>query len=212
MSPLRSTISVFSSFSWEEEEGGGASSSSSSLLAVGVQGEVTLLRVEAEPSSSIRVIRVSGCPAERLLQTVREQDPDVRELQSVHMLSFAAGRGRVLLNRDWLLQLRWRQMGEEPQPEEEEPQPEEEEPQTESCCSIRQSDDSSRSSVHHCVCSDFLFVLSATGLIDHLLCAAAPLRPPIQNPLRFQTPTDQDGLSSAVCSLSGLGAAFSADR
>jgi len=75
-STLRSTICVFSSFSWEEEEeGGGASSSSSSLLAVGTQGEVTLLRVEAEPSSSIRVLRVSGCPAERLLQTVREQDP-----------------------------------------------------------------------------------------------------------------------------------------
>jgi len=97
--------------------------------------------------------------------------PDVRELQSVHVLSFAAGRGRVLLNRDWLLQLRWRQTGEEPQPQEEEPQPEEEEElQTVSCCSIRQSDDSSRSSVHHCVCSDFLFVLSATGLIGILCC------------------------------------------
>ncbi|XP_056272671.1 spatacsin isoform X1 [Pseudoliparis swirei] len=301
--PPAAVDGCYADFSWEEEEeGGGASSSSSSLLAVGTQGEVTLLRVEAEPSSSIRVLRVSGCPAERLLQTVREQDPDVRELQSVHVLSFAAGRGRVLLNRDWLLQLRWRQTGEEPQPQEEEPQPEEEEElQTVSCCSIRQSDDSSRSSVHHCVCSDFLFVLSATGLIavhhvsdgrlqasidlpayltflqlednlvssspssslcppssspspsfassssfcllqvtpdlstvvavtqshtavaidldryfslypDHLLCAAAPLRPPIQNPLRFQTPTDQDGLSSAVCSLSGLGAPFSADR
>lgn len=70
----------------------------------------------------------------------------VAELRSLGVLSFAAGRCCVLLNGEWLLQLQWQQVGEEPQ--------------TVSCCSVPTT-----AGVHHCVCRDTLFTLSAAGLI-----------------------------------------------
>ncbi|XP_073327338.1 spatacsin [Pagrus major] len=137
-------------FSWEEAVVHSRSLSSFRLLAVGAQGDLKLLEVEAERSASISLRRVCECPAGRLLQAVREQDPGVCELQSVRVLSFSAGRCCVLLNRDWLLQLQWQQT--------------EEEPQTSSCCNIQPTDGDRRSAVHHCVCRDSLFVLSSSGL------------------------------------------------
>lgn len=164
--------------------------SSFRLLAVGAHGDLKLLEVEAERSASISLHRVCEYPADRLLQTVRDQDPGqyqqpaimcihrglrltvrniitlqlvsvcvfsgVCELQSVCVLSFAAGRCCVLLNSDWLLQLQWRQT--------------EAEPQTSSCCNIQLTDGDGRSAVSHCVCRDFLFVLSSSGLTCILDC------------------------------------------
>lgn len=76
---------------------------------------------------------------------------DVCELQSLVVLSFAAGRCFVLLNTDWLLQLRWR--------------PAEEELQTTSCCRIQLSDDSRQTAADHCIYRETLFILSTSGLI-----------------------------------------------
>lgn len=73
------------------------------------------------------------------------------ELQSVRVLSFAAGRCCVLLNCDWLLQLQWQQT--------------EEELQTVSCCNIQLTDGNKHTAVHHCVCRETLFILNSTGII-----------------------------------------------
>ncbi len=194
-------LSSVSSFSWEEVAVHSRGVSSFRLLAVGSQCDLKLLEVEAERSASISLLRVSECPADGLLQTVREQDhgefhdqptitrvrlqssrrgltcstwqktlkqlwcfrfmliniinvslfSDVCELQSLRVLSFAAGHCYVLLNCDWLLQLQWQQM--------------EEEPQTLSCCNIQLTDSNRHTAVHHCVCRETLFILSSSGLI-----------------------------------------------
>ena len=44
------------------------------LLAVGSQWDLKLLEVETERSASISAPCVSECPADRLLQTVRQHD------------------------------------------------------------------------------------------------------------------------------------------
>ncbi|XP_075941335.1 spatacsin isoform X3 [Anarhichas minor] len=149
--PPATVDGLYADFSWEEEAVLGGRGVLR-LLAVGAQWDLKLLEVEAERSASITVLCVSECPAGRLLQTVREQDDGVCELQSVRLLSFAAGRCCVLLNRDWLLQLQWQQT--------------EAEPQTLSCCNIRLADGDGHSAVHQCVCRDTLFILSSTGLIS----------------------------------------------
>ncbi|KAG8012997.1 Spatacsin [Nibea albiflora] len=267
---LEALCSDVSGFSWEEVTVSGRGVSSFRLLAVGAQCELKLLEVEADRSASISLLRVHECPSGQLLEAIRERDSGVSELQSVRVLSFAAGRCYVLLNCDWLLQLRWQRA--------------EEEPQTLSCCSIQLTDGNRHNAVHHIVCRETLFVLSSTGLTsvfsvsdgrllasidfpaylssgpadddlvssppsfsssssfcllqvsadlstavavtrshtavavdlnhyfriypDHLLCAAAPSRPP----LRPQQPRDQDSLSSSNCSLLALGSTFSTDR
>ncbi|XP_039988709.1 spatacsin [Xiphias gladius] len=139
-------------FCWEEVTVHSPGVSSSRLLAVGSQWDLRLLEVEAERSASVSLLCVSECPADQLLQTVREQDHSVCELQSLRLLSFAAGRCCVLLNGDWLLQLRWRQV--------------EEELQMLSCSSVQLTDSSRHAAVHHCVCRETLFILSSTGLIS----------------------------------------------
>uniref|UniRef100_A0A665VVE9 Spatacsin C-terminal domain-containing protein n=1 Tax=Echeneis naucrates TaxID=173247 RepID=A0A665VVE9_ECHNA len=60
----------------------------------------------------------------------------VCELQSLRVLSFAAGRCCVLLNADWLLQLLWLQG---------------EELQVSSCCNLQPTDNNKHTTVHHCV-------------------------------------------------------------
>ncbi|XP_078112486.1 spatacsin isoform X1 [Sander vitreus] len=139
----------YADFCWEEAavNGGGFR-----LLAVGSQWDLKLLEVEAERSASISAFCVSECPADRLLQTIGQQDDSVCELESARVLSFAAGRACVLLNRDWLLQLQWQQA--------------EAEPQMLSCCSIQLTDGNRHTAVHHCVCRETLFILDSTGLIS----------------------------------------------
>ncbi|XP_071316860.1 spatacsin isoform X2 [Trachinotus anak] len=139
-------------FSWEEVTVHSQGVSSFRLLAVGSQCDLKLLEVEAQRSASISLLCVSECPADLLLQTVREQDHSVCELQSLRVLSFAAGRCCVMLNDDWLLQLQWQQV--------------EEELQILSCCNIQQTDSSRHTAVHHCVCRETLFTLSPSGLIS----------------------------------------------
>uniref|UniRef100_A0A669F7L2 SPG11 vesicle trafficking associated, spatacsin n=1 Tax=Oreochromis niloticus TaxID=8128 RepID=A0A669F7L2_ORENI len=139
-------------FSWEEVSVHSRGVGGFRLLAVGSQGDLKLLEVRAERSAFISVLCVCECPADRLLQTVRDQDPGVSELQVVQVLSFVTGRCCVLLNSDWLLQLQWQQ--------------EEEEPQTLSCCRVQLADGDSCSAVHHCVSMETLFALSSTGLIS----------------------------------------------
>ncbi|XP_056243814.1 spatacsin isoform X2 [Seriola aureovittata] len=139
-------------FSWEEVPVHSQGVGSFRLLAVGSQCDLKLLEVEAERSASVSLLCVSECPADRLLQTVREQDHSVSELQSLRVLSFTAGRCCVLLNADWLLQLQWQQV--------------EEELQILSCCSLQLTDSNRHTAVHHCVCRETLFTLSSTGLIS----------------------------------------------
>ncbi|XP_069570605.1 spatacsin [Brachyistius frenatus] len=137
----------YGDFLWEEAAGGGFR-----LLAVGCEWDLQLLEVEADRGASVTPLCVSEYPAERLLQTVREHDPSVCELRSLRVLSFAAGCCCVMLNRDWLLQLRWQQT--------------EEELQMFSSCRIQLTDSDRLAAVHHCVCSETLFTLSATGLMS----------------------------------------------
>lgn len=74
------------------------------------------------------------------------------ELHSLLILSFAAGCCVVLLNADWLLQLRWR--------------PAEAELQTTSSCSIvGRRDGGSQTAVDRCLCRETLFTLHPSGLI-----------------------------------------------
>ncbi|XP_041795524.1 spatacsin isoform X2 [Chelmon rostratus] len=142
----------FTDFSWEEVPVCSRGNSSFRLLAVGGQWDLKLLEVEAERSASIALHSVCECPADRLLQIIREQDHSVRDLQSVRVLSFCADRCCALLNGDWLLQLQWQQT--------------EEEPQTLSCSSIQLTDSNRHAAVHHCVCRETLFVLSSAGLVS----------------------------------------------
>uniref|UniRef100_A0AAX7SHH3 Spatacsin C-terminal domain-containing protein n=1 Tax=Astatotilapia calliptera TaxID=8154 RepID=A0AAX7SHH3_ASTCA len=139
-------------FSWEEVSVHSRGVGGFRLLAVGSQGDLKLLEVRAERSAFTSVLCVCEYPADRLLQTIRDQDPSVSELQAVQVLSFVTARCCALLNSDWLLQLQWQQ--------------EEEEPQTLSCCRVELADSVSCSAVHHCVSMETLFALSSTGLIS----------------------------------------------
>lgn len=80
--------------------------------------------------------------------------PDVVELRSLLVLSFAAGRCAVLLNADWLLQLQWR--------------PAEAELQMTSCCRVGQSRGGGQTAVDHCFLRETLFILHTSGLISIL--------------------------------------------
>ncbi|XP_026220471.1 spatacsin isoform X2 [Anabas testudineus] len=149
--PPAAVDGCYRDFLWEEVSVHSRGVCSFRLLAVGSQWHLRLLEVEAEHSACISLLQVSECPGDRLLQTVREQDSSVGELRSLRVLWFAAGRCCMLLNSDWLLQVKWQQVGEEPQ--------------MFSCCSIQQTDSSRDTAVYHCVCRETLFILSSTGLI-----------------------------------------------
>nr|XP_046249674.1 spatacsin isoform X2 [Scatophagus argus] len=171
----------YTDFSWEEVTVRGGCR----LLAVGAQCDLKLLRVEAERSASISLLLVSECPAERLLQTIRQQDHSVCELQSVRLLSFAAGRCCVLLNSDWLLQLQWLQTEEE------------ELLQTLSCCNVQPTDSNRHADVHHCVCRDTLFVLSSTGLISVFSTSDGSLLASVDVPAYLSSSLADDDLVSS---------------
>lgn len=165
------------SFCWEEVQVH-ARGGTARLLAVGAQCHLKLLEVNTERGSPMSLLWVSS--AGQLLEALREQDhgenqaepavasavaassacclclisclfSDVYELQSLLVLSFAAGRCFVLLNTDWLLQLQWR--------------PAEAELQTTSCCRIQLSDYSRHTSVDRCIYRETLFILSTSGVI-----------------------------------------------
>uniref|UniRef100_A0A3Q3M7Z9 SPG11 vesicle trafficking associated, spatacsin n=1 Tax=Mastacembelus armatus TaxID=205130 RepID=A0A3Q3M7Z9_9TELE len=106
------------------------------LLAVGAQCDLKLLEVEAErPAAWIVYFLFSGAC----------------ELRSLRVLSFVAGRCRLLLNSVWLLQLQWPQA--------------EEQPRMSSCCGVQLTESERHAAVDHCVCRGTLFVLSSAGLI-----------------------------------------------
>lgn len=69
--------------------------SSFRLLAVGSEFDLKLLEVEAERSPSISLLCVSECPADRLLQTVREQEHSEYHNQTPHH------QGQTLQEKNW---------------------------------------------------------------------------------------------------------------
>ncbi|XP_026166506.1 spatacsin [Mastacembelus armatus] len=151
-SPPATVDGSYRDLCWEEVPAQGqAAVSSFRLLAVGAQCDLKLLEVEAERPAAVSVLCVSGCPADLLLQTVREQDNGACELRSLRVLSFVAGRCRLLLNSVWLLQLQWPQA--------------EEQPRMSSCCGVQLTESERHAAVDHCVCRGTLFVLSSAGLI-----------------------------------------------
>ncbi|KAM7003157.1 spatacsin isoform 2-T2 [Tautogolabrus adspersus] len=178
----------YTDFVWEEEVVHGRSVSSFRLLSVGAQFDLKLLEVEAERPTSVSLLCVCECPADRLLQTVREHDHGVCELQSVQILSFAAGRCCLLLNSDWLLQLQCHQT-------------EEEELQTLSCCRI-QTDRDGHTAVHHCVCRETLFILSSTGIISVCNISDGRLLATVDLPAYLSSGAAEDDLISSFSSLS----------
>ncbi|XP_041651089.1 spatacsin [Cheilinus undulatus] len=167
-------------FSWEEVT---AHSRGVRLLVVGSRFDLKLLEVEAERASSVSLLNVCDCPADRLLQIIREHDHDVPELQSVQILSFSAGRCCLLLNSDWLLQLQFHQT-------------EERELQTLSCCRI-QTDGDGHAAVHHCVCRETLFILSNTGVISVCNITDGCLLATIDLPAYLSSGAPEDDLTSS---------------
>lgn len=171
------------SFCWEEAPR--APAGGARLLAVGAERHLKLLEVEAERGASASLRSLWEGSADQLLGAIREQDqgerqgqarpgparpatasssgltsfllPDVAQLHSLLLLSFAAGRCVLLLNSDWLLQLRWR--------------PAEAELQATSCCSVGLSGGGRETAVDRCLCRDTLFTLHASGLICILTTA-----------------------------------------
>ncbi|KAL4003977.1 malate synthase [Sarotherodon galilaeus] len=169
-------------FSWEEVSVHSRGVGGFRLLAVGSQGDLKLLEVRAERSAFISVLCACECPADQLLQTVRDQDPGVSELQVVQVLSFVTGRCCILLNSDWLLQLQWQQ--------------EEEEPQMLSYCRVQLADGDSCSAVHHCVSMETLFALSSTGLISVCSVSDGTLLASINLPTYLSSSPAEDELTS----------------
>ncbi len=86
-----------------------------------------------------------------MIKLTESSSVGVCELQSLRVLSFAAGRCCVLLNCDWLLQLQWQQT--------------EAELQTLSCCNVQPTDSDRHAAVHHCVCGETVFILDSAGLV-----------------------------------------------
>ncbi|TDH09875.1 hypothetical protein EPR50_G00092640 [Perca flavescens] len=179
----------YADFCWEEEAAA-VSGGGSRLLAVGSRWDLKLLEVEAERSASISAPIVSECPADRLLQTVRQHDEGVCKLQSVRVLSFATGRACMLLNRDWLLQLRWQQA--------------EAEPQIFSCCRVQLTDGSRHTAVHHCVCRETLFILHSTGLISVYNICDGRLLASVDLPAYLTSVQAEDDFVSSSSSSSSL--------
>ncbi|XP_020490583.2 spatacsin isoform X1 [Labrus bergylta] len=185
--PPAAVDGCYTDFVWEEVVVHGRGVSSFRLLSVGSQFDLKLLEAEAERSTSVSLLCVCECPADRLLQTAREHDHGVCELQSVQILSFAAGRCCLLLNSDWLLQLQCHQT--------------EEELQTLSCCRI-QTDRDGHTAVHHCVCRETLFILSSTGIISVCDLTDGRLLATVDLPAYLSSGAAEDDLISSFSSLS----------
>ncbi|KAK5901569.1 hypothetical protein CesoFtcFv8_006924 [Champsocephalus esox] len=173
-------------------EASGRYTESGRLLAVGSQFDLKLLEAERPSKITLR----SEVPAERLLKTLREQDPAVCSLSD----------GRLLASIDLPLYLS------AAQPEEEllSSSSSSGVSSSSSFCLLQLSADLSTAvavtETHSAaaVPLDHYFSLFP----DHLLCATPPSRPP----LRPLMQVDQDSLWSSSCSLSSLGSTFSTDR
>uniref|UniRef100_UPI0037E77A2A spatacsin n=1 Tax=Semicossyphus pulcher TaxID=241346 RepID=UPI0037E77A2A len=181
--PPAAVDGCYTDFCWEEVSVHSRGASSFRLLAVGSQCELKLLEVEAERSASTSLLCVSERPADRLLQTVTEQDQGVCELQTLQVLSFAAGRCCLLLNCDWLLQLQSHQT--------------EEELQTLSCCRIQLTDNNTHTAIHHCVCRGTMFILSSTGLISVFNTSDGSLLATVDLPAYLSSGLAEDDLISS---------------
>ncbi|KAM7415261.1 hypothetical protein PAMA_019875 [Pampus argenteus] len=168
----------YSDFFWEEVCIG-----SFRLLAAGSQCDLRLLEVETERPASISLLCVCECPADRLLQTVREKDQSVQELQSLCVLSFAAGRCCLLLNGVWLLQLQA-----------------DEELRTLTCCSLQLTDGSRAGAAHRCVCRDTLFILGSTGLISVYNITDGSLLATVDLPAYLSSGLEEEELVSSLSS------------
>ncbi|XP_060933341.1 spatacsin [Limanda limanda] len=181
-------------FSWEEQSVPGRGGVSR-LLAVGAQWDLKLLEVEVEPSAAVALLCVSGCSADVLLQAVRQQDHSVFQLQSLRLLSFAAGRSCVLLNGDWLLQLQWLQA--------------EAEPQILTCCSIQPAEGDRDTAVSHCVSRGTLFTLSAAGVMSVFSISDGLLLASVDIPLYLSSDLEEDdAVSSSPISSSSSSSSF----
>lgn len=143
----------FRDFLWEEGgvHSSGGPRSDHRLLAVGSDFELKCLEVSVR-TGSISALCICEYSTDRLLQTVREKDQGVSELQSLHVLSWVGGRCCVLMNAEWILQLQWPQT--------------EEQPEAVSCFRVQQRDGEGEMPVHHCVCRETLFSLTPSGLIS----------------------------------------------
>ncbi|CAL9696536.1 unnamed protein product [Knipowitschia caucasica] len=123
------------------------------LVAVGSELELKLVEVSVGPGS-ISLLPVCEATAEDLLQKIREKDQSVSELQSLHVLSWSSACGCVLVNSEWILRLQLQQT--------------EQQLNVESCFRIQPEDRRSETVVHHCVCSETLFCVTASGFISVL--------------------------------------------
>ncbi|CAN9499040.1 unnamed protein product [Ophioblennius macclurei] len=202
--PPAAAVGHYTDFSWEEAPPPPTSHPPARfrLLAVGSQLDLNLLEVEAEPDVSGSLRCMCELSAERLLQTCREENPSVCELQSVRLLGFAAGVCLVLLNSDHLLQLQWHRKSDA---EEEDEYVGEEEEEAEkfqivSSCRVEMAD--SDTAVHHCVCRETLFILRSTGLISVHDISAGRLLASVDLPSYFSSGPVEDELTSSLSSSS----------
>ncbi|KAM3870218.1 spatacsin [Diretmus argenteus] len=196
----------YTDFAWEEVSLHNRGVSSFRLMVVGSQFDVKLLEVEGR-SGSISLVCVCERSADDLVQTTTDQttadqELGLRELLSVRLLSFAAGRCCVLLN--CCLVLQWQQKEEELQTSFSSIS------SSSSFCLLQVSADLSTAVAvtqsHAAVAVDLNHYFSTYP--DHLLYGVAPDRLSI----RPQHPGDQDSLTSSSCSLAALGTSFSTDR
>ncbi|XP_068595308.1 spatacsin [Brachionichthys hirsutus] len=171
----------YSDFCWEEAAPAGCGVR---LMAVGAQWDLTLLAAEAQQSTSVSVVRVAEHPADLLLQTIREQDQGVFDLQSLSVLTFATGRCCLLVNCDWLLQLQWQQR--------------EAELRTLSCCRIDTAGGGREAAVHRCVCRETLFSLGASGCISVSSLSDGALLARVDLPAYLGSDLGDDDLASVA--------------
>ncbi|XP_050955035.1 spatacsin [Labeo rohita] len=90
-------------FLWEDQSESGGQDVKLKLLLVESQCALTLYEIDRHDQPLLLCERSS----DSLLQCVQHEHPDVSELLSVRLLSFADGRCVLLLNTRLLLQLRW---------------------------------------------------------------------------------------------------------
>ncbi|XP_061578291.1 spatacsin isoform X2 [Cololabis saira] len=147
--PAAAAQGTFVDFCWEEVGPHPPAVGRFGLLAVRAEGNLQLLEAAAG-SLGFSLLCVSETPADQLIHAVQDRDQSVSELRSVQVLSFVAGCCVVLLNGEWVLQLRWLQNDHQPR--------------TTSVCRLQLSGD--KPAVHHCVSAETLFVMRDTGLIS----------------------------------------------
>ncbi|KAK7891255.1 hypothetical protein WMY93_023218 [Mugilogobius chulae] len=182
----------FRDFQWEEASVHSSSSSGSSsdprsssrILAVGSDFDLKLLEVSGNPSS-ISLLCLCEYSAEKLLQAIKEKNPSVSELLSLHVLSWASGCCCVVINSEWILQLQWQKTEEE------------EKPEIVSCFRIQLNDKESETPVHLIVCRETLFTITTKGLIYVFNLFDGSLLASVDLPSYSDSGLEDDDLSSS---------------